>query len=305
MTTAFRKLCIGLLLPMLASCSVQQSLNSITSEKDFVRTSNLLYDGATGLRLDLYKPVNQSKRPVVIFFYGGRWSSGAKEQYEFVGGALSTINYCTVIPNVRQYPVARFPSFVEDGARVVKWVHDHAGEQGCDPERIFVMGHSTGAHIAALIALNEAYLAGVGGSRTWLRGMIGLAGPYDFLPFTDPMLRDLFSPPDKFEQSQPIMFTDGRNPPLLLMAGEDDETVEVKNTRNLAASVARASGPVETVIYPQMSHSRLLESLGPILRRRNDVLAHINEFLDKWSATNYVKRLETPEIIGTPIQLPP
>jgi acetyl esterase/lipase len=150
-----------------------------------------------------------------------------------------------------------------------------------------------------MLALNEAFLKGVGGSRTWLRGMVGLAGPYDFLPLTDPMMRDLFGPVDKFEQSQPILYVDGQNPPLLLMAGEDDEIVPVKNTRNLAASVARAGGPVETVIYPKMPHARILSSIGPYMRNQSDVLAQIKSFLDKWTTSPY-QRNTGPSFETTP-----
>jgi len=316
MTHASRKLSLWLSLPLLAcslaavlsACSSQQMLNSLTSTRDFHRTQNMPYDPAHDLWLDVYTPANSNsstgaKRPIVVFFYGKRWTTGSKDEYEFVGGALASIGYCSVIPDVRLYPTVRFPAFVEDGARAVKWAREHGTDYGCDPKKIFVMGHSSGAHIAAMLALNEKYLQGVGGSRTWLRGMIGLAGPYDFLPLVDPTLRDMFGPPEKFEQSQPIMFTDGRNPPLLLLHGEDDEIVEVKNTRNLAASVGRAGGPVETIIYPKMPHPRLLASIGPVLRGQSDVLSHINEFLNKWSDANYVNRLNTPGITTTP--LPP
>ncbi|MDB5969396.1 MAG: Acetyl esterase/lipase [Hydrocarboniphaga sp.] len=306
MTHAFRNVCLWLSLPLLAAlsaCSGEQVLNSFTSTKDFQRTQNMPYDPVKNLRLDVYTPANQTKRPVVVFFYGKRWTTGTKDEYEFVGGALARIGYCTVIPDVSLYPMVRFPAFVQDGARVVKWTRDHISDYGCDPKKIFVMGHSSGAHIAAMLALNEQYLQDVGGSRTWLRGMVGLAGPYDFLPLVDPTLRDLFGPPEKFEQSQPIMFTDGRNPPMLLMSGEDDEIVQVSSTRNLAASIGRAGGPVETIIYPKMPHPRLLASIGPGLRGQSDVLDHIKEFLNKWSDANYVNRLNTPGITTTP--LPP
>jgi len=288
----------------LSACSSQQMMNSLTSDRDFQRTQNLPYDSRNNLKLDVYTP-NESAatRPVVVFFYGGRWTTGNKDEYTFVGGALASIGYCSVIADVRKYPVVRFPAFVEDGARLIKWTREHIGDYGCDPKKIFVMGHSSGAHIAAMLALNEKYLQAVGGSRTWLRGMVGLAGPYDFLPLLDPSLRDMFGPADQYEQSQPIVFTDGRNPPLLLMHGEDDEIVEVRNTRSLAASVGRAGGPVETIIYPKMPHARLIASIGPVRRNQTDVLSHISDFLGKWSEVNYVNRLNQPGITTTP--LPP
>jgi acetyl esterase/lipase len=277
-------------------------LNSLTSTKEFTRSSNLPYDAQNKLALDVYKPTAKDGVPTVVFFYGGRWSSGSRNDYEFVGGALASAGYCTVIPDVRQYPMVRFPAFVEDGARAIKWARDKVEDYGCDGKKIFIMGHSSGAHVAAMLAMDGRYLKAVGGSRAWLRGMIGLAGPYDFLPITDPMLRDLFGPVEKFDQSQPIVFADGLNPPLLLMAGEDDETVPIKNTKNLAAAVARSGGPVETVIYPKMPHARMLSAIGPYLRDQSDVLAQIKTFLDKWSVASF-QRSNTPDIETTPLDL--
>jgi dipeptidyl aminopeptidase/acylaminoacyl peptidase len=134
--------------------------------------------------------------------------------------------------------------------------------------------------------------------------MIGLAGPYDFLPITDPELRDVFSPPEKFAETQPILWADGTNPPLLLLHGEDDETVWVQNTRTFAAAVAKAGGPVDTVIYPKMSHERLVQSLSKAFRAQTDVLDYIAGFVKKWSAQAYVPPNRTEESIQTmPVEL--
>lgn len=296
-------LCWASVALLASACTSHQVLNSFTSDRGYTRASGLVYEPAHNLRLDVYTPKDAAGAPVVVFFYGGRWSSGAREEYEFVGGALTGKGYVTVIADYRKYPQVRFPAFVEDGARAVKWVRDSVSQYGGDPSRLFLMGHSTGAHIAALLALDERYLQAVGGSRSWLRGMIGLAGPYDFLPITDPTLRDVFAPPEHFELSQPVLFADGKNPPLLLMHGEDDEVVGVKNTRSLAEAVARAGGPVETVIYPKMSHALMLASIGPLLRDQSDALAHIDRFIRKWSDNSFVNRQNVPGIVTAP--LPP
>ena len=132
-----------------------------------------------------------------------------------------------------------------------------------------------------MLAMNEQYLKGVGGSRTWLKGMVGLAGPYDFLPLTAPDLRDMFGPPEEFEKSQPIFYVDGNNPPLFLLHGEDDDQVWVKNTRNLAKAVKDAGGPVETVIYKEMSHRIIIGSLGPLLKGRSDVFENVVSFIKR------------------------
>src|SRR3546814_9915209 len=99
--------------------------------------------------------------------------------------ALVTGVQTCALPIYRLYPQVRFPDFVKDGANAVKWARDNADRYGGSSDRLFVMGHSSGAHIAAMLALDEEFLKGVGGSRSWLRGMIGLAGPYDFMPITE------------------------------------------------------------------------------------------------------------------------
>ncbi|WP_420467876.1 alpha/beta hydrolase [Panacagrimonas sp.] len=268
---------------ILTGCTGQAFLNSLTPSRGYELAANLIYDQGKNLRLDIYSPPNVQNAPVVVFFFGGRWSEGDKDQYTFVGEALASRGFVAVLPNYRLYPTVRFPEFVNDGARAVAWLRDNVATYGGSPDKIFVMGHSAGAHLAAMLAVREEFLAQAGGSRSWLRGMIGLAGPYDFLPITDPTLRDVFGPPESFQQSQPILFANGDNPPMLLMHGEDDEIVFVKNTRNMADAIKRAGGPIETVIYPKMSHRYIVASLAKPLRGQTDVIQHVSEFVNRWA----------------------
>ena len=264
---------------LLPACSGQKLLNTLTSERGISRASNLVFDTGTGLRLDVYTPKGARNAPVVVFFYGGRWSEGSRDLYEFVGGALARQGFVAVVPDYRLYPAVKFPAFVEDSAKAVRWAREHAAEYGGDRGRLFVMGHSAGAYNAAMLAVDERWLAGVGGSRSWLAGMIGLAGPYDFMPFTDPDIQDMFGPPARYTDTQPISHVDGRNPPLLLLHGEDDTAVWPKNTRNLAARVTAEGGPVETVIYPKMSHTWIVATLSQTLQGRSDVMAYVHDFV--------------------------
>lgn len=266
---------------MLGACSSAGMMNSMSSDVGFQLTESVPFDAATGLTADVYRPIAARNAPVVVYFYGGRWSFGDKSDFKFVGQALASRGYVVVIPNVRLYPQARFPDFVNDGARAVRWAKDNIGAYGGDRNNLFVMGHSSGAHIAAMLALDPQYMKAVGLQRPDLRGMIGLAGPYDFLPITAPDLRDIFGPPDRFPYTQPIYYTDGRNPPLLLMHGRNDETVPVSNTEKLARDVAKNGGAVDTVIYERLSHSMIIGSLASYMRGRADVLDEIEVFINR------------------------
>ena len=289
---------------LLAGCSGQKVLNSLTPTRGYQLASNLVYDPAKNLRLDVYSPKDVQNAPVVIFLYGGRWTSGSKDEYKFVGEALASRGFVAVLPNYRTYPQVRFPAFVDDAAESVSWVRENITTYGGGKDKIFVMGHSSGAHIAAMLAIKNEFLDRAGGSREWLRGMIGLAGPYDFLPIEDPELRDVFGPPEKFELSQPVLYAEGDNPPMLLLHGEDDETVWVKNTRNLAAAVTKAGGPVETVIYPKMSHRFIVASLAKPLRGQTDVIQHVSEFVTRWADVRQAPRTRPDEgVQGIPLAI--
>jgi len=264
---------------LVAGCSGQKLLNTLTTERGYSVSRNLVFDDVTGLKLDVYAPTGSKNAPVVVFFYGGRWSEGSKDLYEFVGGALAKQGFVAVVPDYRLYPAVKFPAFVQDSAQAVRWVHDNAARHGGDPGRVFVMGHSAGAYNAAMLATDESWLAAVGGSRRWLAGMIGLAGPYDFMPFTDADIQDMFGPPERYAATQPINHVDGQNPPLLLLHGEDDSAVWPKNTRNLAAKVRAAGGPVETVFYPRMSHTWIVATLSQTLQSQSDVMSYVSDFV--------------------------
>lgn len=276
---------LALALALSAGCTGQQLLNTLTPSGGYAVASGVVYDAQKRLALDIYVPTGGRARPVVVFFYGGRWQEGAPADYRFVGQALAAQGFVAVLPDYRHYPDVRFPEFVRDAARAVRWTREQVVRYGGDPGQLFVMGHSAGAHLAAMLALNPEYLAQEGLERSALKGMIGLAGAYDFLPLTDADLRDMFGPPERFEQSQPVTFVDGDNPPLLLLHGEDDTTVGVHNTRNLAAAVARAGGAVETVIYPRMSHAWIIATLAAPLRGRADVLDQVARFVRDTGAT--------------------
>ena len=264
---------------LVSGCAGQQLLNSLTIANNYTRHSEVVFDAGTELKLDVYQPDNAANAPVVVFFYGGRWSSGNKNLYEFVGGALAKQGFVAVVPDYRLYPAVRFPTFVEDSAKAVRWAHDHARQYGGDVGRLFVMGHSAGAYNAAMLALDGQYLKAQGGSRAWLKGMIGLAGPYDFLPINDDDLKDIFGPPARYESTQPINHVDGQNPPLLLLHGENDDAVWPKNTRNLATKVREAGGVAETVLYPKMSHTWIVATLSQPLQGQSDVMAYVRDFV--------------------------
>lgn len=232
-------------------------------------------------KLDVYvPPAVMGPRPVVIFVHGGGWTSGSKGQYRFVAEALSTRGYVVVIPAYRLYPQARFPGFVEDAAQAVAWTRDHIAEFGGDPEQLFLMGHSAGAHIAAMLTYDEHFLRAAGVEPSAVAGFIGLAGAYDFLPFQWSYMNDVFAPPESYGNSQPINFVDGTEPRTFLLHGLADRTVAPSNSKQLAARIRARGGRVQEHYYEGMSHGGVLATMSVYFRKNRTVLQEIGEFIE-------------------------
>jgi acetyl esterase/lipase len=262
------------------------TVNAVASFSDFSRQADVPYGNLAANRLDIYRPAHATNTPIVVFFYGGGWKSGDKASYKFVGAALAAAGILTVIPNYRLYPTAKFPAFMHDAAQSVAWTRMHARQWGGDPGRLYLVGHSSGAYIAVMLALNQEYLRQVGGSSRWLRGVVGLAGPYDFLPFTEKYLKDLFGPPAQFHRSQPINYVRPGAPPLLLMQGLRDKTVSPSNTRSLAAAMRRVDGTVMTHYFKNAGHAELVAAFSIPERKRLPVLPEILAFIASGAAAH-------------------
>lgn len=213
-------------------------------------------------------------------FYGGRWSSGSRRDYGFVGKALATRGWVVVIPDYRLYPAVRYPQFLDDCALAVAWTRQHAGQFGGDGERLVLMGHSAGAYNAAMLALEPHRLGSVG-TPPWLRGMVGMGGPYDFLPITDPVLRHVFGPPEQWPGTQPVNHVAAGTPPMLLVHGADDVTVRPRNSAALAARVTANGGDATELLLPGLEHVWPLAALAAPLRWRAPVLDRIDDFLQR------------------------
>jgi acetyl esterase/lipase len=172
----------------------------------------------------------------------------------------------------------RFPTFVEDGAATVAWVQRNVGRFGCEPRQIHLMGHSAGAHIAVLLALDQRYLAAAGVEPGTLKSFVGFAGPYDFLPLTNATLKRIFAA-DDLAATQPLAFAGGGAPPALLLHGEDDRTVRPRNSRHLAAALAAFGNRAELKLYPDLDHVALVAALAAPLRWLAPVLDDVTAFL--------------------------
>ncbi|NJM50341.1 MAG: alpha/beta hydrolase [Sphingomonadales bacterium] len=237
-------------------------------------------------KLDIYTPVkaaaNAKPAAVLIFFHGGSWRDGERAGYAFLGRAFAARGFVTVIADYRKIPAVRFPAFVEDSADAISWTARNIGQYGGDPDQIFVMGHSAGAHIAMMAALDPQWLARNGMKTDVVKGVIGLAGPYDFLPFDSGSAAEYaLGQWKKPEETQPITYARADTPPLLLLTGDQDTTVKPRNSRALNDAIMKAGGVSESKIYPGVDHTDIIMAIARPFRNKAPVVDDSVEFIHK------------------------
>jgi acetyl esterase/lipase len=279
-TNLFRFLFCGFFL-LIAACTSTglAALNLPSRFSDRTIVQNISYGSQPWEKLDIYAPQDAEGRnlDVVVFFYGGRWEAGAKEDFRFAGDAFAKRGFIAVIPDYRKYPAVKFPAFVEDGAKAVSWVYDHIAAYGGNPTRIHVAGHSAGAHIGALLAADGHYLAAEGKSRDIIFDFAGLAGPYDFTP-EDADLKDIFGPPENYPKMRITSFIDGKQPPMLLLYGDADTTVKRYNLERLQNKIRETGGCGRSIAYSNLDHIDILVALSWAGGSRADVAGDMVKF---------------------------
>lgn len=255
--------------------------SAVFGERGPIVERDIAFGEHTRQRLDLYRPPagTPERAAIIVFLYGGSWSSGSKDVYAFVGQALAARGFTTVIPDYRLYPDVQFPAFVEDTAAAYAWASLNLAER-CNPARpIIVAGHSAGGHMAALLAYDPRYIAQASATALPPAAIIGLAGPYTFEPTRWPSTKDAFaSVADTPDVPRPVTFVRPTAPPALLLHGAADELVHLKNTRELAAALREAGSTTDTEIYPGIGHIGLVLTLARPLRWRAPTLEHMVTF---------------------------
>jgi acetyl esterase/lipase len=244
-------------------------------------------------RLDLYLPRAGARPwPVVVFVHGGFWRPFDRRMLQpftglhgCVGVALANHGVATAVLSYRQLPeAASLGDAIDDVARAVRYLVDNIGDEGGDPTRVYVVGHSAGGLVAALLATEPAYLreAGVGPER--VRGFAGLAGPYDLarlMAFPDRSLaaKVRASTTDgDVERYSPERHVRRGGPPTLLLVGGDDTPALLAEQRSMAAALRNVGGDVTAAELPGEGHMDLVMHLS----RPNDAaLRELLAFIDR------------------------
>ena len=270
-------------LSLLAACAPTATLNALTPRDTHSVTQAVAYGNHPRQKLDIYKPAQAAAvggYPVVVFFYGGSWTSGERANYAFVGEALASRGVLTMVADYRLYPEVRYPDFLTDSALALAYGLKQAEALGGNPKRVFVMGHSAGAYNAAMLALDGRWLKGAGHDPAELAGFIGLAGPYDFLPMTNLTTQPVFFHPNYPAGSQPAAYVSRQSPRSFIGAAKKDSLVDPqRNSVAIAAQLEAAGVPTTLKMYDRVNHVTLAAAMSAPLRWLAPVLDDVAAFI--------------------------
>ena len=277
----------GAFAAILGACSPLAAYNALGPRDPAARPGrDIAYGPLPRQKLDVYAPEHPSGLlPVLIYFYGGSWNSGRRQDFTFVGQALASRGFVTVIPDYRLVPQVRYPAFLQDGAAAVRWARDHAADYGGDPRRIVLVGHSAGAYNAMMLALDGEFLRAAGVDPANIKAAVGLSGPYDFLPLNVGWTIAAFGDYPNLPATQPINYATTASPPTFLAHGARDTLVSPKNTITLGRRLEQAGAVVEVKLYPGLRHQDTMLALSRMFRGKAPVLDDIAAFIKLHAGT--------------------
>ncbi len=265
---------------MASGCVVASALRQVPPSAAVRETPDLAYYSGEGYddakhRLDVYAPAQAEPHgaPAVVFVHGGGWIFGDRSfggAYQKLGRRLAAQGVVTAVVSYRLAPRHKHPEAIRDVARAVAWSLRELPRFGADPARVFVMGHSAGAHLAALVACDARWLEEQGASPRQLAGVIGISGPYDIRRFGGsalvagvPMVIPSFGRDRKvWRDASPASHLEGHPPPFLIAVADGDPGILHRHADAFAQALTRAGVPVTRAESSFKDHFTVIMDLG-------------------------------------------
>jgi acetyl esterase/lipase len=248
----------------------------VKAEKDIDYVGN----GEKRQMLDLYVPEKASEPlPLVVWIHGGAWRAGSKEGCPAIG--LTTHGYAVASINYRLTDAASFPAQIEDCRAAIRWLRANASKHNIDPNRIGVWGASAGGHLVALLgtSADEKGWDGVGGNSNVsarVQAVCDYFGPVEFLSYADrpdvsapdsTISKLLGGPPkekmDVAKQASPLTFISKDDPPFLIVHGDQDRTVSLKQSELLTEKLKEAGVEATLLIVKGAGHGQFPGDTDP------------------------------------------
>lgn len=255
------------------------AINHFTPKKGYIARTNIAYGLKARQRLDLYLSNKQSKKPLIVFVYGGAWTSGEKTTYKFVGEAFARYGYDVAIVNYHLAPEHIFPSYIDDLDLALNYLDANQEKLGISTENIALMGHSAGAfNIASLLYHPQKYESKI---KQNIKALIGISGPYHFDYKGDPLAQFAFDQNIPFQQVMPYYFVEQNQIQHYLLIAENDKIVGDHNSFDFQTELKEKGNHCEVISIAKTGHISIMGSVSSLFSPFFDTRKVIVEALNK------------------------
>lgn len=249
--------------------------------KDIRIITDIKYGTNERNSLDIYLPSSSEQKhfPVIMYVHGGCWETGDKDMYGSIGRYYAGKGIGVVIINYRLSPEVKHPAHIEDTAQAFAWVCNNIASYDGDANRLYLMGHSSGAHLVALLATNEEYLHKYNISKKKIKYVIAISGIYKLNYTLKIAGLDYIFPSEKDKLSgSPLSHVkaDDDTPPFVLLYAENDIKTLPQQARSMQWALSKAKCESILRIVPGKDHySILFETITPDSPTSNLILSYI------------------------------
>jgi acetyl esterase/lipase len=250
--------------------------------KPIRKSTNITYDAKHNLQLDVYSPRKiKEAKPVMIFIHGGSWRSGNKKLYRFFGKGWARNGVIGVIIDYRLSPLAQNEGMIKDAANAVKWVKENIKNYGGDENKIFISGHSAGAQMAALLAVNDGYFDSLG-IKNPIKGAVmidafGLDMESYFNRYKNEGYLKIFTDdPKAWKSGSPQAFLHKEMPPFILFLGTRTYPEITKQTNEFFEQLKKYQPDAKLILNKKRRHETMIFQFAG---RRNKDYNYILEFM--------------------------
>jgi len=210
-------------------------------------------------RIDLYLPAREGLRdlPVLLFLHGGGWVNGYKEWMGFMAPCFTDLPAIFVSVSYRMLPAVRYPVMLDDTIAALAWVHKNIARYGGSPDRLFIGGHSAGAHLAALATLRRDKLVAAGLPEGVVKACFPVSGVFKFeIGELEKREKFLLDRPEDAPDASPINFVAGNRVPFYIIWGDNDLDYIMSTSPPMVEALKKAGSKVEHEVFAGYDHFR-------------------------------------------------
>ena len=263
-----------------ASIKKTAAINMLVPSDGYTK-QQFSYGSDSQQSFDLYLPKTSAPKIPVVYVYGSAWkTSFNKSDFTFVAQALTSLGHPVIVPEHRRFPEVKFPVFVEDVADAISYVDRNNIGLPKPFAEFILMGHSSGAHTAALLATDQRYF-NQRQVKARLKGLIAMSGPYD-LPMNDPEVAAIFDTTTA-QRAKPVLNVRPNMPPTLLLHGLADPRVPPYHASRFRDALLAKGNDVTMKLYPGVDHEKLLGGIAKPLRYMSNSFVDVREFLKRYN----------------------